>query len=61
MEITINKGLSNTKLEETVALTRRILISTYANCEKHFQIGLEIFEAIVEAQILKTNQLRVGV
>ena len=55
-QIVVNPKLSEQKLQEVVETTRKIIIELYLTCEKQFLEGLEIFEAIVEKQILDTSK-----
>ena len=54
-EITINASLNDSLLQTAVEKTRAIILDLYLNCEKDFVTGLEIFEAIVEKQIMETS------
>ena len=42
-----------------VVKTRKIIIDLYINCEKDFQKGLKIYEAIVKSKMLVTQQRRI--
>lgn len=55
-EIIINPKLTEDELQKIVEKTRNIIINLYLQCENDFLIGLEIFEAIVEKQILETSK-----
>jgi len=57
--LTINPKLNNTSLQELVVKTRKIIIDLYINCEKDFQKGLKIYEAIVKSKLLVTQQRRI--
>ena len=53
--IVINPALTNQLLTELVTKTRLAIINLYSTCEKDFFKGLQIFEALVEKQILDTS------
>ena len=53
--VIINPKLDNKLLAKLVADTRKIIIKLYSTCEKDFFSGLQVFEAIVEKQILDTS------
>jgi hypothetical protein len=55
-EIVISPNLTEKKLQEIVETTRQLIIDLYINCENDFLKGLEIFEAIVEKQIIDTSK-----
>ena len=57
--LTIAPDLNNAGLEKLVADARTIIIKLYINCEKDFQKGLSIFEAIVKKKMLDTAQQKV--
>lgn len=57
--LTIAPDLNETGLEKLVADARTIIIKLYINCEKDFQKGLSIFEAIVKKKMLDTAQQKV--
>ena len=58
-EIAINPKLNLANLDKVIADTRKIIIDLYVNCENDFLKGLEIFEAIVQAQIKSTSITRI--
>ena len=55
-EVVINPKMDEKALQEIVETTRKIIIELYLKCENDFLEGLEIFEAIVEKQILDTSK-----
>lgn len=55
-EITISASLTDSSLQKIVEKTRSIIIELYVTCETEFTTGLEIFEAIVEKQIMETSK-----
>lgn len=55
-EIVINPALNEKSLQEIVETTRFLIIDLYVTCENEFLKGLEIFEAIVEKQIIDTSK-----
>jgi len=57
-EVTIVPNLTDIDLQKIVEETRNIIIDLYITCETDFLTGLEIFEAIVEKQIMDTSQVQ---
>ena len=57
-EVTIVSNLTDIDLQKIVEETRNIIIDLYIKCETDFLTGLEIFEAIVEKQIMDTSQVQ---
>jgi len=57
-EVTIMPNLTDIELQKIVEDTRKIIIDLYIKCETDFLTGLEIFEAIVEKQIMDTSQVQ---
>jgi len=55
-EIVVNSKLTEKTLQEIVEETRKLIIELYIGCEQDFLSGLEIFEAIVEKQIIDTSK-----
>lgn len=55
-EIIINPKLTEERLQGLVHDTRSIIVKLYINCETDFVKGLELFQAIVEKQIMETSQ-----
>jgi len=55
-KIRVNPKLTDESLQKAVEKTRRIIIDLYVNCERDYVDGLKIYESIVEAKILETNQ-----
>jgi hypothetical protein len=55
-EIVVNPKLTASSLQDIVVKTRGIIVDLYLTCENDFLRGLEIFEAIVEKQIMETSQ-----
>ena len=60
-EIVISPNLTEDKLEQLVIQTRNTIIDLYIKCEDDFIKGLELFEAIVEKQIVDTSQEQIAV
>ena len=58
-EVVISPLLNENSLQNIVDETRDIIINLYTTCEKDFLKGLEIFEAIVEKQILDTSKQQI--
>jgi hypothetical protein len=50
----INKSLTGVELTNIIATTRDIIINMYITCEKHYDKGIAIYEAISNKKILKT-------
>ena len=59
-EVTIMPNLTDVELQKIVTETRQIIIDLYIRCEQDFLTGLEIFEAIVEKQIMDTSVVQKG-
>jgi hypothetical protein len=59
-EVTIMPNLTDIELQKIVTETRQIIIDLYIRCEQDFLTGLEIFEAIVEKQIMDTSVVQKG-
>ena len=57
--MTIDPKLNDEKLGQFVEEARKIIIKLYINCEKDFQKGLSIFEAIVKKKMLDTAQQKI--
>jgi len=53
--IIINPKLNTVLLTKIIGEARKRIISLYSDCEKYFYKGLQIFEAIVEKQIMDTS------
>ena len=58
--LTINPGLSYEKLDKITKKTRNIILELYVECEKDFQEGLGIFEAIIKKNMFKTKQRQIN-
>ena len=54
-EIEINPNLNEENLQKLVIKTRDIITNLYLTCENEFIKGIEIFEAIVEKQMMDTT------
>jgi hypothetical protein len=57
--ITIHPSLNEQTLEKITCNTRELIINLYVKCEEDFLKGLEIFEAIVQKQILDTAKKQI--
>jgi hypothetical protein len=55
-EVVINPKMNEKALQEIVESSRKLIVELYLKCESDFLEGLEIFEAIVEKQILDTSK-----
>ena len=53
--IVINPKLDNKLLNKLINDTRNIIVKLYSTCESDFFKGLQLFEAIVEKQIMDTS------
>lgn len=59
-EIVINPAITEEKLDKLVIITRNTIIDLYIKCEDDFMKGLELFEAIVEKQIVDTSKEQIA-
>lgn len=57
--VTINPKLNNKLLSKLVDDARQIIVEMYSACEREFFKGLQLFEAIVEKQIMDTNHAQI--
>lgn len=57
--VVINPKLDNKLLSKLVTDTRVAILKLYTTCEKDFFKGLQIFEAIVEKQIMDTSTAQI--
>ena len=55
-EVVVDPKLTEKELQKIVEKTRKLIVDLYLTCENDFLDGLEIFEAIVEKQILDTSK-----
>ena len=58
-QIAINPAISETKLDEIIGNARKLIINCYITCENDFVKGLEIFESIVEKQIMTVTKSQI--
>jgi len=58
-EVIVHPSLTELKLNQFVQETRILIVSLYLTCELDFAAGIEIFEAIVEKQIIDTSQRQI--
>ena len=58
-QIIISPELNEKKLDELIAEARTLIIKCYTTCETDFITGLEIFEAIVEKQIMDVTKSQI--
>lgn len=58
-KITINPKLNIKSLDKLIQPTREKIIKLYIDCEKDFQKGLNILEAIVKDRLIKVAQLKI--
>ena len=54
--VVINPKLNNDLLSKLVAETRQNIFNLYTKCEEDFYKGLQIFESIVEKQVIDTSE-----
>ena len=54
--LTINPDLTDSTLQQLTVEARKLILDLYINCEEDFHKGLELFEAIIKAKMLKTSQ-----
>ena len=57
--ILINPGLNEESLDKLIADARKLIINCYITCENDFIKGLEIFESIVEKQIMDVTKSQI--
>ena len=55
-KLTINPKLTHEVLDKITKKTRDVILKLYIDCEKDFQKGLNIFEAIVKKNMLHTKE-----
>jgi len=53
--VTINPTLTSKSLQSLVEQTRKLIIKIYLQCEREYQDGLKLFEAIVGERMLKNS------
>lgn len=53
--VTINPKLTSKSLQSLVEQTRKLIINIYLQCEREYQEGLKLFEAIVGERMLKNS------
>lgn len=58
-QLIIHPTLTESRLNNLVEETRTLIVSLYLTCELDFATGIELFEAIVEKQILDTSQKQI--
>jgi hypothetical protein len=56
--LSLNKDLTEKKLDKIVIDVRDILIDIYLGCEREYKIGLQLFEAIVTSKTLERDAKR---
>jgi hypothetical protein len=59
-KIRVNPKLTEEGLNKIVEKTRKIIIELYTNCEKYFDEGVKIYEAIVAAKLLETTKNQIN-
>ena len=55
-KITIQPNLNFEKLQELVDKTRKLIVEMFIQCEEDYIKGLELYEAIVQKQMLVLTQ-----
>jgi len=58
-ETVISPALTQKDLDGLIAKTRDIIVNLYIKCEEDFIKGLDLFEAIVEGQIMDTSRAQI--
>ena len=53
--VVIHPKLTNTVLSKLIVDARQLIVKMYSTCETDFFKGLQIFEALVEKQIMDTS------
>lgn len=59
-KLTINPKLTDDALDKITMKTRDIILNLYVECEKDFQKGLQIFEALVKKNMVNTKQQQIN-
>jgi hypothetical protein len=59
-KIRVNPKLTDTILQSLMDKTRNIIIQLYVTCEKDFEKGIHLYEAIVERKILETTKHQIS-
>jgi hypothetical protein len=59
-DIIINPKLTEDTLQELINKSRTLITELYLNCEEDFTKGLDIFEAIIENQIMITSKSQIN-
>ena len=59
-KIRVNPKLTDTILQSLMDKTRNIIIQLYVTCEKDFEKGIHLYEAIVERKILETTKQQIS-
>lgn len=57
--IRIHPRLTERDLQRLIEEARTIIVELYLKCESDFTKGIQLYEAIVESQILKTTQMQI--
>lgn len=58
-ETVISPALTQKGLDDLIVKTRNIIVNLYIKCEEDFIKGLDLFEAIVEGQIMDTSRAQI--
>ena len=58
-KLTINPKLTDKSLDKITMKTRDIILKLYVGCEKDFQKGLQIFEALVKKNMVNMKQQQI--
>lgn len=59
-KIRVNPKLTEDSLNKIVEKTRKIIIELYTNCEKYYAEGVQIYEAIVAANLLENTKRQIA-
>lgn len=58
--IRVNPKLTDEILQNIIVETRSIIVTLYLTCEKNFDEGIKIYEAIVKKKLLETTQSQIA-
>jgi hypothetical protein len=58
-QVLVNPSLTEEKVQEIVVETRSLIIQLYLTCEMDYTKGVQIYEAIVEQNILEIAQSQI--
>jgi hypothetical protein len=58
-KVTLNPKLTYEELDKLIPDARNKIIKLYIDCEKDFQTGLNLLEAIVKDRMIKSTKLKI--